>query len=331
MSTLRSGFDALLVDLDGTVYAGPTAIPGAVDALSKSEQRVLYVTNNASRAPGDVAEHLRELGLPAEDADVVTSAQASAGLLAEQLPAGAAVLVVGTEALAAEIRERGLVPVRELAAGPAAVVQGHSPETAWPILAEAALAIRGGAVWVAANLDPTLPSDRGLLPGNGSMVAVLRSATDTEPQVAGKPAPPIMRDAVARARAQHPLVIGDRLDTDIAGGRAAELPTLLVMTGVSTALDVLRADATERPDYLAGDLSALDRPATDAAVGPVDGWAARLEGDSLVVACDDPDADPWDGLRAACPVAWQGGAVVTVTAEGAGAEAALRAWGVTTA
>ena len=142
---------------------------------------MLFVTNNASRGADEVAEHLRELGFTAAPDDVVTSAQSAARLLAEQLPAGAKVLVVGTDALAAEVRDVGLTPVRQFADEPVAVVQGHSPETGWPDLAEAALAIRAGALWVAANVDKTLPSERGLLPGNGSMVAALRTATDSEP------------------------------------------------------------------------------------------------------------------------------------------------------
>src|SRR5215211_3816330 len=109
-----------------------------------------------------------------------------------------------------------------------ASAQGHSPETAWPDLAEAALAIRGGALWVAANVDKTLPSERGLLPGNGAMVAALRAATDSEPQVAGKPEAAVLTDALARGTFRTPLVVGDRLDTDIAGANAAGLPSLLV-------------------------------------------------------------------------------------------------------
>ena len=135
--------------------------------------------------------------------------------------------------------------------GPVAVVQGHSPQTGWPDLAEAALAIRSGALWVAANVDLTLPSERGLLPGNGSMVAALRAATNREPQVAGKPEPTLLNDALARGTFSTPLVVGDRLDTDIAGANAAGLPSLMVLTGVSTADDMVRAAVRERPDYIA--------------------------------------------------------------------------------
>ncbi len=304
MSSLRSGYDALLVDLDGTVYRGQVAIDGAVAALRGGDQHVLYVTNNASRAPGDVAAHLRDLGLLVREADVVTSAQSAAKLLADQLPAGSPVLIVGTEALAEEIRTRGMSPVREAAVGPVGVVQGHSVDTDWAILAEAALAIRAGALWVATNVDPTLPSDRGILPGNGAIVAALRTATGAEPQVAGKPAAPLMRDAVQRSGAQHPLVVGDRLDTDIAGGHAAGLPTLLVLTGVSTPMDVLRAPIGQRPDYIGADLGALSLPATESIVGPAGGWSAHIEDDNLVVCSSSAGGAPLDALRAACGAAW---------------------------
>ena len=145
-------------------------------------------------------------------------------MLADQLAPGSRVLVVGTESLAAEIAAAGLVPVRSFDDKPDAVVQGHSPDTGWAILAEAALAIRAGAVWVAANVDATLPTERGLLPGNGSMVAALKAATDAEPQVAGKPAPTLLLDALARGDFRTPLVVGDRLNTDIAGANPPNCP-----------------------------------------------------------------------------------------------------------
>ena len=198
--------------------------------------RTLFVTNNASRSAEEVAEHLRELGFTATADDVVTSAQSAAGLLAQQLPAGAKVLVVGTDALAAEVTTVGLTPVRLFADEPVAVVQGHStdhrlarssPRRRWP--SEPA-----HCGWRPTS-TATLPTERGLLPGNGAMVAALRAATDAEPQVAGKPAPTLMRDALARGTFHRPLVVGDRLDTDIEGANAAELPSLMVLTGVNNA------------------------------------------------------------------------------------------------
>jgi len=313
-----TGYDALLVDLDGTVYQGPSAIDGAVESLeaARATATLSYVTNNASRGPDEVADHLRRLGLTLDTGDVVTSAQAGAAVLAEQCDPGDRVLVVGTEALAEEIRLVGLDPVRADEDGPVAVVQGHSPETGWPILAEAALALRRGAVWVACNVDPTLPHERGLLPGNGCFVAALRMATDREPQVAGKPAAPLLQQAIRRAGAQRPLVVGDRLDTDIAGAHAVEADSLLVLTGVSTAADLLAAAPEHRPTYLGPDLRVLgdDLDATRVVDGDTGAWRARREDRMLVLSRADGDGDGVDddtddatpALRALCRAAWDG-------------------------
>ncbi|ADG98024.1 HAD-superfamily hydrolase, subfamily IIA [Segniliparus rotundus DSM 44985] len=273
MTTLAEQHDHLLLDLDGTLYHGPRPIESAVRALRGGRVPVTYVTNNASRSPADVAAALAAMGYEASAHDVATSAQAAAELLAERLDEGARVLVVGAEALADEVRLRGLVPVRAFAEAPHAVVQGHSPQTDWSQLAEAALAIRAGALWVACNVDPTLPTDRGLLPGNGSMVAALRTATDQEPEIAGKPAAALLQAALRRRPARSPLVVGDRLDTDIAGANAVGLPSLLVLTGVSTPEDVLAAEADLRPTYVAQDLSALGRDADSSSYGS---WCAGV-------------------------------------------------------
>jgi len=257
---LRDGYDALLLDLDGTLFRGDSAIPEAVTALATGGQRLIYVTNNASRSAADVAVHLGELGFPVTGDDVATSAQAAGRLLTEYVRPGQAVLVVGTDALAAEVAARGFRPVRDVSERPVAVVQGHSPTTAWPDLAEAAYAIRRGAVWVAANTDATLPTERGLAPGNGSMVAALRAATGAEPHVAGKPYPPLLRAALEQAAAQRPLVVGDRLDTDIEGANRVGLDSLLVLTGVSTLEDLRRAPKVQHPTYVAATMAALDAP-----------------------------------------------------------------------
>ncbi|HXV93962.1 MAG TPA: HAD family hydrolase, partial [Pseudonocardia sp.] len=194
MSDLLDQHDVLLADLDGTLYRGRESVPGAVDAVVAAQARgvrTVYVTNNAARRPSEVAEHLVALGYPARSQDVATSSQAAAAMLAARLPPGSPVLVVGTEALAAEVTGAGLA-VAAHAEEAVAVVQGHSPDTGWRLLAEAAVALRAGARWVACNVDPTLPTERGLLPGNGSMVAALRTATGLEPEVAGKPAPGLL-------------------------------------------------------------------------------------------------------------------------------------------
>jgi glycerol-1-phosphatase len=302
VGTLAQQYDCLLLDLDGTVFRGHELTDGATESLEKTPGRQLFVTNNASRSAAEVATHLRDLGLSATADDVVTSAQAAAHVLSAQLPPESRVLVVGTESLAAEITAVGLRPVRLSQDKPDAVVQGHSPETAWINLAEAALAIRAGALWVAANVDPTLPTERGLLPGNGSMVAALRTATDAEPQIAGKPSPTLMTDALARGDFRTPLVVGDRLDTDIAGANAAGLPSLLVLTGVSSACDAVHAVPEQRPTYIGYDLRALHQEADELEVAPQRAWQIETDGASVTVSsAGGQQAD--DGLSVARAVA----------------------------
>ncbi|GAA2567610.1 HAD-IIA family hydrolase [Mycolicibacterium diernhoferi] len=327
MGTLAQEHDCLLLDLDGTVFRGHEPTTGAVESLAGVQARALYVTNNASRSAAEVATHLQELGFAAAPEDVVTSAQSAARLLAGQLPAGATVLIVGTDSLAAEIEAVGLKPVRTFDAEPVAVVQGHSPQTGWPDLSEAALAIRAGALWVAANVDRTLPSERGLLPGNGSMVAALRTATDSEPQVAGKPAPTLMNDALARGEFRTPLVIGDRLDTDIEGANAAGLPSLMVLTGVNNAADMVHAPVGSRPDYLAEDLRSLNADAATLRIGAHPAWRVDTDGSTVTVhATGAEDGDPLSVVRAAAHAVWQGEGGVRVRAGDDTARTALQRW-----
>ncbi|GLZ42932.1 HAD-IIA family hydrolase [Actinokineospora sp. NBRC 105648] len=297
-------YDALLFDLDGTVYRGGQAVPGAaaaVAAVRANRTAVRFVTNNASRSPQDVAAHLVGLGIDAEVDEVSTSAQAGAAVVAERLAPGDAVLVLGTAALAAEVTARGLVPVRTADAGPKAVLQGLSPDLAWRDLAEAALVIRSGALWVACNVDRTLPTERGLLPGNGALVHALVIATEREPVVAGKPAAPLMDESVRSAGAAHPLVVGDRLDTDIEGAVATGLDSLLVLTGVATARNVLEAPRQHRPTYLAADIRAVTETTDAVAIGPKPGWDVRVDGDRIRV---EGAGDPLDLLRALCAARW---------------------------
>ncbi len=345
MTTLLAAHDALLFDLDGTLFRGSTPLPGATELVARAARtghRVGFLTNNGSRRPKAVAEHLTELGFTASPDEVVTSGQAAARLLAERLPAGATVLVVGSTDLREEIADAGLIPV-EVADGADGVVQGHSPDTCWPRLAEAGLAIRAGALWVACNVDATLPTERGELPGNGSMVAALRTATGAEPLVAGKPEPWLFTEAVRRSGAEKPLVIGDRLDTDMAGANAAGLPSLMVLTGVSDARAVLEAPAPLRPTYLGADLGAVDREtgSTEPATGAP--WRVERAGNGLTLGHEGPGnghggpEDVHDGpgddavaaLRALCAVHWaDGGGPVTVHPADDTAATALRALGL---
>ncbi|WP_343576347.1 HAD-IIA family hydrolase [Mycobacterium sp.] len=326
MGTLAQQHDCLLIDLDGTVFRGCELTEGAAEALEKVPGRTLFVTNNASRSAGEVAAHLQDLGLPAAADDVVTSAQSAAHMLAEKLAPQSRVLVVGTESLAAEITAVGLEPVRRYGDKPDAVVQGHSPDTGWPNLAEAALAIRAGAVWVAANVDATLPTERGLLPGNGSMVAALQVATDAEPLVAGKPAATLMLDALARGDFQTPLVVGDRLNTDIAGANAAELPSLMVLTGVNSARDAVYAVPDQRATFIGHDLRSLHQHADELTVGPQPAWHIDIRDHAITVST--AGRDEGDGLsivRAVAHAVWSTPAT-TVTAGDDTAYAALHRW-----
>ena len=226
--------------------------------------RVAYVTNNASRRPATVAERLTGLGIPAAADEVVTSAQAAVRVLRSHVPPGSVVLVLGTQALADEVVEGGLRTVRSVADagadGVAAVVQGLSPDTCQRDLAEAAVALRAGAVWVAGNTDTTLPSARGPLPGNGAFVAALRLVTGLQPLVAGKPDPALHLESVQRVGARRPLVIGDRLDTDVLGAVRGGADSLLVLTGVTDRQTLLAAPRGSRPTYLSSDLRGLAEP-----------------------------------------------------------------------
>ncbi|MDV8002661.1 HAD-IIA family hydrolase [Rhodococcus sp. IEGM 1408] len=260
ISALSHSHDALLVDLDGTLIRGTEPIPGAAEALEHSGLPVVFVTNNASRSPADTAAHLRDLGFAAQTSDVMTSAQAAVVMLAEHVAAGAKVLVVGHDSFRDLARDAGYEVVLSADDRPEAVLQGLSRELTWSDLAEGCLAIRRGVPWVASNVDTTLPTERGLLPGNGSLVAALRAATDREPVVAGKPAAGVLVAAAELVGAQRPLVVGDRLDTDIQGAVAAGMTSLMVLTGVHGVADLLVAEDRCRATHLAHDLSALAEP-----------------------------------------------------------------------
>ncbi|WP_214414595.1 HAD-IIA family hydrolase [Sphaerisporangium fuscum] len=301
-------YDTLLLDLDGVVYLGREAVKGAPEALTRAHGtgvRLAYVTNNASRTPAAIADHLVALGVPATAEDVVTSAQAAARLIAERVPAGSAVLVVGGMGLRHAVRAQGLRPVTAAAEAPAAVVQGISPDLSYGLLTEGALAVRQGAWFVAANGDTTMPTSRGVVPGNGAMSRVIATATGVEPVVAGKPEPPLHRESMLRTGAERPLIVGDRLDTDVEAATRAGVDSLLVLSGVTRALHLLTAAPEHRPTHIAEDVSGLLEPAAPVAREGDrwrrGAWVARWESGSLRLS---GDGDPIDGLRAACAAAW---------------------------
>jgi HAD superfamily hydrolase (TIGR01450 family) len=302
-------FDLALVDLDGVVYLGNEAVPGAREhlaAASEAGMRMTYVTNNAARPPREVAQHLRALGIPADPDDVVTSAQAAAHLLAGRLPPGAAVFVIGGTGLCEALVARGLQPVQDMADEPSAVVSGYHPDLTWRTVAIGALLVKRGLPWIACNTDPTLPLAEGLAPGNGALVDVVARFASRSPEVAGKPRPPLFTESVHRAGGRRPLVIGDRLDTDIEGAANAGLPSLLVLTGVSGLADLVAAPPAQRPSYLGTTLAALGEPhpapTVEGDYAVASGWSARVV-DARLEVTGHGSIDNW--CRAAVTAAWR--------------------------
>ncbi|MGH8826024.1 MAG: HAD-IIA family hydrolase, partial [Jiangellaceae bacterium] len=260
VTSLARSYDVALLDLDGVVYVGAEPVAHAPESLRAARvagMHLAFVTNNAARTPEVVAEHLTSIGVNASSDEVVTSAQAAARVLDELLPAGSRVLVVGGDGLVAALAERGLTPVTSADADPAAVVQGFAPDVSWRLLAEGSYAVAAGLPWVASNVDRTIPTARGRAPGNGALVDAVRAATGREPVVAGKPEPPMHRETVLRTGARHPLVVGDRLDTDIEGANRAGVDSLLVFTGVTDPAELISAPPLLRPTYIGLDLRAL--------------------------------------------------------------------------
>lgn len=311
--------DLVLADLDGVVYAGPHALPYAVNSLNRSAQsrRLAFITNNASRRDAVVAAHLRELGIRTEPGDVVTSPQAAVRLLRERVTPGARILVIGGDGLTYEVEKAGFVVVRSADDAPAAVVQGFASELGWADLAEAAYALalpeeEGGIPWIATNTDWTIPQARGIAPGNGTLVSAVHTAVGRLATVAGKPETPIFEEAVARFGAERPLFIGDRLDTDIAGAQASGIRSALVLTGIDRPKHVLAAPTSSRPDYILGDLRELHEPypevKTAGDVTTVGG--ARVQVDGADVRILEEGDRPIDLVRAGAAAIWSTGRAI---------------------
>lgn len=260
MTRLIDAYDAALFDLDGVLYLGPQPVPGAVEALQELERdhvRVLYVTNNAAREARVVIEQLRSLGYAADEHNVLTSAQVAVAALSEQLAAGTKVLCAGSPNLAGLLERAGLEVVYSAGDRPAAVIQGYHPKLDWRMLDEVALAIQGGATWYATNDDASRPTDRGLVPGVGGAISVIRLVVGGEPIIFGKPHRPMLAQAMSRAGADRPIFVGDRLDTDVSGANGAGIDSLLVFTGAHGKFDLLRAAPELRPTHIGAGVAAL--------------------------------------------------------------------------
>lgn len=313
-------YDCAMLDLDGVVYVGPHVIKGVPQLLMKARQRSMtlaFVTNNASRTPRQVAGHLQELGIAADASDVVTSAQAAARAIADRVSPGGRVLVVGGEGLCEALREHHLEPVtwnpaaeslEPAGEAPVAVAQGFSSSIGWEQLAYGAHIVRSGALWVASNLDLTIPTARGTAPGNGTLVNAIAAAVGRGPDVvAGKPYRLLFDETVRRIDSRKPLVVGDRLDTDIEGAVGCGADALLVMTGVTDLRAAACAADNQRPDYvsfsLSGLLSTHRAPHREDGRTVLAGWVAAVEEGAVVVLARGSDDD--DGLRVLLASAWQ--------------------------
>ena len=319
-ATPLDGVDVVLADLDGVVYKGAYAIPYAVESINAlaGNRRVGYITNNASRTPASVAEHLSGLGLSVGPEDVVTSPQAAVRLLAGLVPAGSTVLVIGGDGLTSEVAMAGFSVTDSAEERPAAVIQGFAPEVGWTQLAEASFALQEDIPWVATNTDWTIPVARGIAPGNGTLVSAVHTVVGRLPIVAGKPEVAIFEEAVRRFGASKALFLGDRLDTDILGANRAGIESALVLTGVDRAKQVLAADKNSRPTYILDDLRQLNEPypttevSTDARTGDrivsVGSSAVRLAGN--VVSVERAGDRPVDLLRAASSAIWGSGLAI---------------------
>jgi len=305
---LCRGYDLAMLDLDGVVYISGEAVPGAARHLGAAREagmRLAFITNNAARTPGRVASHLRELGVEAQEDDVVTSAQAAARLLVQRFGAGSRVVCLGSEGLEQVLRAAGLEPVGA-EDDAEAIATGYGPDVRWSAIMRAAVRIREGLPWVASNGDHTIPTAFGVAPGHGVQVAMLRDFTGVEPVVAGKPERPLLDETVRRVGGQRPLMVGDRLDTDIEGARRIGLDSLLVLTGVTGLAELVAAPEEVRPTYVAPDLGGLlephQAPAYDAGEHRLGGWCGTTADGCLAVTGDGSPEDWW---RVVAATAWR--------------------------
>ena len=250
-------YDAFLFDLDGVLYRGASAVPHASAALARVRRLgkgVAFVTNNSGRSPGRVAERLRAVGVEAAADEVETSALTTASVLVGRGVQRA--FVVGEEGLVGALTDAG---IEVLAGEPAevdVVVVGWDRSADYDKLRTASVLVARGAALIGTNPDPSFPAADGTAwPGAGALLAAIETTTGLRGEVIGKPFPPVLQAALDRAGGGRPLLVGDRLDTDIAGAMGLGWDSMLVLTGISTRHD-LRSSAV-RPTYVADDLRAL--------------------------------------------------------------------------
>ena len=296
--------DSLLLDLDGTVWEGGQPLQCVVDVINSCGVPAVYVTNNASRSPQAVSEMLREIGLHSDAEHVVTSAQAALVLMGAEIPAASKVLIIGADSFRALARDAGYEVVNSADDKPAAVLQGMDKSVGWEQLSEAAYAINNGAKFYASNLDTSLPTERGFAVGNGALVGAVAAATGVEPISAGKPEPAMFTYAAKKIGSKKPLAVGDRLNTDIAGGNTAAMDTFHVLTGVSGELELIEAPVEHRPTFVGAGFHELSLPTAVAKPSAQGDFRARVDGYDIVLQGGNPKSTSIQALRTVLEVAW---------------------------
>jgi HAD superfamily hydrolase (TIGR01457 family) len=260
MQSRAERYDAFLLDLDGVLYRGGEQVPGAAEAVARLRELgkgIAFVTNNSARTPRAVADALVGAGVRADPTEVETSALTTASLLAER--GVDRVFVIGEEGIRSALAARDIVVVEDGRDAVQAVVIGWDRAVDYEAFRTASLLVERGATLVATNADASYPASDGRWPGAGALLAVVETTTGVAAEVVGKPNAPIFWAALERAGGGRPLVIGDRLDTDIAGAISIGWDSLLVLTGIATKDDLGVASPT--PTYVGDDLSALFAPA----------------------------------------------------------------------
>ena len=305
---LLDNYDSLLLDLDGVVYLGQKAVVNAIESINRAQKThtVGYITNNSSRTPMAIAEQLRGFGLEVDPAQIVGSAKAGAKLLSNRIPAGSKVLVVGGEGLRYECEQFGFEVVSSASASPVAVIQGFAPDVSWKDLAQASFAVQNGAIWIATNQDWTIPLEAGIAPGNGTLVGAVHTAVGILPDFAGKPFRPIFDQAFEQLGVKNPLMVGDRIDTDIRGANAVGIDSACVLTGIATRKELIGAKREDRPTYIIEDLSDLfaSYPLSKQTKRGYQVGKSLVENLSNKVMIIDGKPDSLDTLRAATSVVW---------------------------
>lgn len=258
---LPSNIKALILDMDGVIWKADAPIGDLAATFQRIRERGLkyvFATNNSTKTSEQYVERLNEFGVQAEPWQVVTSSQAAARAIAQTFPQGTKILVIGEDGLRIPILQEGFEMVSlENASEAKVVVMGMDRAVSFEKLSEAALLIRKGIPFYATNIDKTFPTPRGQIPGAGAWVSVITTATNVEPIVAGKPFPFLMDLSLEKlgTSKEETLVVGDRLETDIAAGQAVGCPTALVLSGVSTREQAVNWNPA--PDVIVSDLSEL--------------------------------------------------------------------------